>query len=54
MLRALLADRFQLTIQRETREMPVYALVLAKKDGKLGPWPRGVEGGQHLFRVRSS
>lgn len=37
MLQALLADRFQLTIQKETREMPVYALVLAKKDGKLGP-----------------
>jgi uncharacterized protein (TIGR03435 family) len=37
MLQALLADRFQLTIQRETKDMPVYALVLAKKDGKLGP-----------------
>jgi len=37
MLQSLLADRFQLTIHRETRELPVYALVLAKKDGKLGP-----------------
>jgi uncharacterized protein (TIGR03435 family) len=37
MLQSLLADRFQLTIHRETRELPVYALVVAKKDGKLGP-----------------
>jgi uncharacterized protein (TIGR03435 family) len=37
MLQALLADRFQLTIHRETKELPIYALVLARKDGKLGP-----------------
>ena len=37
MLQALLEDRFQLAIRRETRELPIYALVLAKKDGKLGP-----------------
>jgi uncharacterized protein (TIGR03435 family) len=37
MLQALLRDRFQLTIQRETRDLPIYALVLARKDGKLGP-----------------
>ncbi len=37
MLRALLADRFKLAIHTETRELPVYALVLARKDGKLGP-----------------
>jgi uncharacterized protein (TIGR03435 family) len=37
MLQALLADRFQLVIHRETKELPVYALVLARKDGKLGP-----------------
>jgi len=37
MLRSLLEDRFQLTMHRETREVPVYALVLARSDGRLGP-----------------
>jgi len=37
MLQALLADRFQLTIHRETKESSIYALVVANKDGKLGP-----------------
>jgi len=36
MLQQLLADRFQLIFHREARELPVYALVLARKDGKLG------------------
>lgn len=37
MLQAMLADRFQLVVHLETKELPVYALVLARKDGKLGP-----------------
>ena len=37
MMRNLLADRFKLKAHMETREMPVYALVLARADGKLGP-----------------
>jgi uncharacterized protein (TIGR03435 family) len=37
MLQQLLADRFQLVFHRETRALPVYAIILARKDGKLGP-----------------
>lgn len=37
MLQSLLMDRFQLTIHHEAKDVPIYALVLAKKDGKLGP-----------------
>jgi len=37
MLQALLADRFQLKIHHETKELPIYALVVANKEGKLGP-----------------
>ncbi|HEV3139531.1 MAG TPA: M56 family metallopeptidase, partial [Vicinamibacterales bacterium] len=37
MLRALLAERFKLVIHNEDREMPIFALVLNRPDGKLGP-----------------
>jgi uncharacterized protein (TIGR03435 family) len=34
-LQALLADRFQLTLHHETKEQPVYALVVGKNGSKL-------------------
>ena len=37
MLRTLLADRFKLAAHFDTREQQVYALVLARSDGRLGP-----------------
>jgi uncharacterized protein (TIGR03435 family) len=37
MVRALLVDRFHLETHRDTRELPVYALVIARSDRKLGP-----------------
>ena len=37
MLRALLVDRFKLTIRHETRESAVYTLVRLRADGRLGP-----------------
>jgi uncharacterized protein (TIGR03435 family) len=36
MLQALLTDRFKLKTHRETREETIYALVVAKSDGRLG------------------
>lgn len=35
MLQALLAERFQLKVHRETRQLPVYALLVAKNGPKL-------------------
>jgi len=37
MLRSLLMERFQLAVHTEMREGPIFALVLAHKDGALGP-----------------
>jgi uncharacterized protein (TIGR03435 family) len=37
MAQALLADRFKLAAHAETRDLQLYALVLARGDGKLGP-----------------
>jgi uncharacterized protein (TIGR03435 family) len=37
LLQQLLADRFAFKGRRETREMDVYALVIARADGRLGP-----------------
>ena len=37
LLKSLLADRFKLKTHTETRELPIYALIAARSDGKLGP-----------------
>lgn len=37
MLRAALMDRFKLTLRPERREIPVYALVVARTDRRTGP-----------------
>jgi uncharacterized protein (TIGR03435 family) len=36
MMRRLLTERFKLTAHNETKDAPVYALILARGDGKLG------------------
>jgi hypothetical protein len=40
-LQALLADRFHLSVHRETRELPVFALIAAKGGPKLKPSTAG-------------
>ncbi len=46
MLQALLADRFGLKVHRESRELPIYSLVIAKSGFKLQPArPDKVKGG---------
>jgi uncharacterized protein (TIGR03435 family) len=42
MMQALLAERFELMLHRETRELPVYSLVISKNGLKIHP----VEDGQ--------
>src|SRR5688572_4959959 len=37
MMKTLLAERFKLKTHTETRELPIYALTLARGDGQLGP-----------------
>lgn len=43
MLRRLLEDRFNLRVHMESRELPVYALVVAREDGRLGSRLRPTE-----------
>jgi len=37
MLQSLLEERFHLKVHKEMKEVPVFALMLARPDGKLGP-----------------
>ncbi|HEU5022194.1 MAG TPA: TIGR03435 family protein [Bryobacteraceae bacterium] len=50
-LRAMLADRFQLKIHRETKEMPVYELTVAKGGVKMETAP---EDGKNEVGLNSS
>ena len=52
MLRALLSDRFKLSAHRETREMPVYTLVMSKADGALGTRLRRSEVSEEACEAR--
>jgi len=47
MLQALLADRFKLTIHHDTKELPIYALVVAKGGSKL---QQGKNAHEHRLR----
>jgi uncharacterized protein (TIGR03435 family) len=43
MFRRLLSDRFKLTVHTETRELPIYVLVMARSDRRPGPRLRPAE-----------
>jgi uncharacterized protein (TIGR03435 family) len=48
MLQGLLADRFKLTLHRESKETPVYALVVGKKGPRLSDAAQEGSGGMKL------
>jgi uncharacterized protein (TIGR03435 family) len=44
MVQHLLAERFKLQVRKETRQLPVYDLVLDRKDGRFGPGMKRFDG----------
>src|SRR5258708_27198690 len=44
MLQALLVERFKLRVHHETQQLPVYGLITARSDGRLGPQLRTSSG----------
>jgi uncharacterized protein (TIGR03435 family) len=50
MMQTLLRDRFKLTFHAERRDMPVYALIVARSDRKLGDGLRRTPDGECLPR----
>jgi uncharacterized protein (TIGR03435 family) len=45
MVRSLMADRFGLVTRRDTRDLTVFRLVIARDDGRLGPGMKRPAGG---------
>lgn len=54
MVRSLLAERFNLAVHRETSEGETYALVLARRDGRLGSGLRRSSIDCEAFRAAAS
>ena len=50
MLRTLLADRFKVTVHRQNKELPVYALLVAKNGPKLHKSQGAPDGGAGVMR----
>jgi uncharacterized protein (TIGR03435 family) len=46
MMQTLLRDRFNLTFHAEKRELPIYALVVARGDGRLGAGLKRIPDGE--------
>ena len=46
MMQTLLRDRFKLAFHTEKRELPIYALVVARSDGRLGAGLRRIPDGE--------
>lgn len=54
MLQTLLAERFNVIVHYETRDLPVYGLVMARNDGRMGPRLRRPETDCRTFDFRKS
>jgi len=54
MLQTLLAERFQVKIHRETREMPVYVLTVAKNGVRMKPSTVGDDGAGGAMPIRGA
>lgn len=53
MMQNLLADRFRLRLRRQTRQLPIYELVMERGDGRPGPRLRPPDGLCEPFRLTS-
>ena len=49
MVQALLADRFQLALHRETRQLPIYVLVAGKTGAKMLPGESSAQGSKMMM-----